>query len=220
MRDLGQRAPLDRPGLEALVASGACDSFGWPRRQLLWRLGLVARSVSVGHGGAERQLALPLEPQTEIPDLPAETPWERMAADYRTTSISVDVHPLELLRPHLPDGVLTSPELFESAHGAQVAFAGFVIARQRPTTANGVLFMLLEDEHGQVNLIVPEAVYEQNRAVVRGETLILARGRFERHDRNRNILVSEVESLAPLARRAAGEDVAGALPAGHRFGRR
>ncbi len=220
VRDLGQRAPLDRPGLEALVASGACDSFGWPRRQLLWRLGLVARSVSVGHGGAERQLALPLEPQTEIPDLPAETPWERMAADYRTTSMSVDVHPLELLRPHLPDEALTSPELFEQDHGAQVVFAGFVIARQRPTTANGVLFMLLEDEHGQVNLIVPEAVYEQNRAVVRGETLILARGRFERHDRNRNILVSEVESLAPLARRASGEDVSGALPAGHRFGRR
>ena len=101
-----------------------------------------------------------------------------------------------------------------------MAFAGFVVARQRPTTANGVLFMLLEDEHGQVNLIVPEAVYERNRAVVRGETLILARGRFERHDRNRNILVSEVESLAPLARLASGEDVAGALPAGHRFGRR
>jgi error-prone DNA polymerase len=143
-----------------------------------------------------------------------------MAADYRTTSMSVDVHPLELLRPHLPDGVLTSLELFESVHGAQVAFAGFVIARQRPSTANGVLFMLLEDEHGQVNLIVPEAVYERNRAVVRGETLLLARGRFERHDRNRNILVSEVESLAPLARRASGEDLAGALPAGHRFGRR
>ncbi len=220
VRDLGQRAPLDRPGLEALVASGACDSFGWPRRQLLWRLGLVARSVSVGRGGAERQLALPLEPQTEIPDLPAESQWERMAADYRTTSISVDVHPLELLREHLPEEALASPELLEQEHGAQVVFAGFVVARQRPTTANGVLFMLLEDEHGQVNLIVPEAVYERNRAVVRGETLILARGRFERHDRNRNILVSEVESLAPLARLASGEDVAGSLPAGHRFGRR
>ena len=180
VRDLGQRAPLDRPGLEALVASGACDSFGWPRRQLLWRLGLVARSVSVGYGGAERQLALPLEPQTEIPDLPAESPWERMAADYRTTSISVDVHPLDCCAPHLPDEALASPELLEQDHGAQVMFAGFVVARQRPTTANGVLFMLLEDEYGQVNLIVPEAVYEQNRAVVRGETLILARGRSKR----------------------------------------
>src|SRR5580765_3559780 len=59
---LAQRAPLDRPGLEALVASGACDSFGWPRRQPLWRLGLAPRSVSVGTGGDERQLTLPLGP--------------------------------------------------------------------------------------------------------------------------------------------------------------
>ncbi len=118
------------------------------------------------------------------------------------------------MREHLPDEALASPELLEQEHGAQVVFAGFVVARQRPTTANGVLFMLLEDEHGQVNLIVPEAVYERNRAVVRGETLILARGRFERHDRNRNILVSEVESLAPLARLASGEDVGRRAPGG------
>ena len=63
---LAQRAPLDRPGLEALVASGACDVFGWPRRQLLWRLGLAPRSVSVGTGGDERQLTLPLGTTSEI----------------------------------------------------------------------------------------------------------------------------------------------------------
>ena len=54
------------------------------------------------------------------------------------------------------------------------------IARQRPATANGVVFMLLEDELGQVNLIVPPPVYEQHRALVRGEPLLLARGRLER----------------------------------------
>src|ERR671916_2906635 len=69
VRDLVQRAPLDRPALEGLVSSGACDSFGWPRRQLLWRLGLAPRSESVGAQGAERQLALPLEPTSVIPDL-------------------------------------------------------------------------------------------------------------------------------------------------------
>jgi len=72
-----------------------------------------------------------------------------------------------------------------------------------------------------VNLIVPPPVYERFRAIVRGESLLLARGRFERYQRNRNVVVEEVESLAPLARRATGdEDVSGALPAGHRFGRR
>jgi error-prone DNA polymerase len=219
--ELAQRAPLDRPALEALVASGACDSFGWPRRQLLWRLGLAPRSASVGAGGAERQLALPLEPTSEIPDLPEQTPWERMLADYRTTSLSVGVHPLELLRPHLPAQVLTSLELEHQENRSRVTIAGLVVARQRPATANGVVFMLLEDEHAQVNLVVPLAVYEGHRALVRGEPLLLARGRFERYERNRNVVVEEFTTLGPLARQAANEaEVVAAMPGAHHFGGR
>jgi error-prone DNA polymerase len=219
--DLARRAPLDRPALEALVASGACDSFGWPRRQLLWRLGLAPRSTSAGARGAERQLALPLEPTSEIPELAEQTPWERMLADYRLTSLSVGLHPLELLRPHLPGEVLSSLELEEAAHGSGVAVAGLVVARQRPATASGVVFLLLEDEHGQMNLIVPPPVYDRYRPLVRGEPLLLARGRFERIERNRNVLVADFASLAPLARRVADDaEVRGAMPAAHHFGGR
>ena len=219
--ELAQRAPLDRPALEALVVSGACDSFGWPRRQLLWRLGLAPRSASAGARGAERQLAFPLEPTSEIPELPEETPWERMLADYRTTSLSVGVHPLELLRPHLPVEVVTSLDFDHLEDKAPVAIAGLVVARQRPATANGVVFMLLEDEYGQVNLVVPPPVYERFRALVRGEPLLLARGRFERYERNRNVVVEEFTSLGPLARRAANEaEVASAMPDAHHFGGR
>jgi error-prone DNA polymerase len=218
--DLARRAPLDRPALEALVASGACDSFGWPRRQLLWRLGLTPRPTSAARG-TNKQLALPLEPTSEIPELAEQTPWERMLADYSLTSLSVGLHPLELLRPHLPGEVLSSLELEEAAHGSRVAIAGLVVARQRPATASGVVFLLLEDEHGQMNLIVPPPVYDRYRALVRGEPLLLARGRFERIERNRNVLVSDFASLAPLARRVADDaEVRGAMPAAHHFGGR
>jgi error-prone DNA polymerase len=218
---LAQRAPLDRPGLEALVASGACDSFGWPRRQLLWRLGLAPRSVSVGARGDERQLAFPLGPTSEIPVLPEQTSWERMLADYRTTSMSVGVHPLDLLRPHLPAEVATSADFDHLQHRSRVAVAGLVVARQRPATANGVVFMLLEDELGQMNLVIPPEVYERFRPLVRGEPLLLARGRFERFERNRNVIVDELVTLAPLARQAAGEaEVRSALPEAHHFGHR
>jgi error-prone DNA polymerase len=143
-----------------------------------------------------------------------------MLADYRHTSLSVGVHPMELLRPHLP-GVVTSAELADVPHRARIAVAGLTVARQRPSTAKGVVFMLLEDEHGQVNLIVPPAVYEANRAVIRGEPLVLARGRFERIERNQNVVVESVETLGPLARRVAGEaEVHAALPAAHHFGHR
>jgi error-prone DNA polymerase len=222
VRDLAQRAPVDERALESLVASGACDSFGSPRRTLLWELGLVPRATSVpGSGGAERQLALPLEPTVETPPLPPQSDWDRMLADYRTTGLSVGTHPLELLRPHLPPGTLSSRELAELPHGRRVTVAGMTVARQRPSTAKGVVFMLVEDEFGQVNLIVPPPVYERFRAVVRGEPLLLARGRYERIERNRNVLVSELETLGPLARRIAEEsDVHGALPPAHHFGHR
>ncbi len=217
---LARRAPLDRPELEALVASGACDGFGWPRRQLLWRLGLAPRSTAVGRSGNDRQLTLPLSPQTLIPDLPEQSPWEIMLADYRFTSLSVGAHPVELLRAHLPARVLSSVELSAAANGEQVTVAGMVVARQRPATANGIVFMLLEDEHGQVNLIVPPPVYDRYRAIVRGEQLILAHGRFEVNGRNRNVVVGELTSLAPLARQAANNaEVRSALPPPHNFGR-
>jgi error-prone DNA polymerase len=216
--DLARRAAVRSDALEALVAAGACDEWG-PRRELLWRLGVTSRGHSVR--GGNRQLALPLGPTAEIPDLPAQTPWEQMLADYKHTSLSVGIHPLELLRPHLPAGVATSAELPETPHGALIQVAGMAIARQRPSTANGVVFMLLEDEHGQANLILPPQVYEANRGVVRGEPLLLARGRLERHGRNVNLLVSEVVSLGPLARKAASEaEVTRALPRAHHFGHR
>jgi error-prone DNA polymerase len=189
---------------------------------LLWRLGLVPRSQSVpGSGGTERQLALPLEPTAEIPELPEQTVWERMLADYRTTSVSVGPHPLELLRPHLPADALSSRDLHEQPDRARVAIAGLAIARQRPSTAKGVVFMLLEDEHGQTNLIVPPAVYERFRALVRGEPLLLARGVFERSGRNRNVVVERLESLSQLARTVANDaEVRASLPRAHHFGHR
>jgi error-prone DNA polymerase len=222
IREVAQRTHLSEHALETVIVAGACDCFDKPRRTLLWELGLVPRTQSVpGSGGEERQLALALDPTAVTPDLPEPTVWERMLADYRTTSLSVDVHPMQLLREHLPAGVLSSEDLHQARDRAQVAVAGMTVARQRPSTANGVVFMLIEDEFGAVNLIVPPSVYDRYRALVRGEPLILARGRFEKVGRNENVLVRTLESLGPLARRVAGEeDVHGALPSAHHFGHR
>jgi error-prone DNA polymerase len=222
VRELAQRAPLRREGLEALISSGACAAFGEEVRPLLWEAGLAPRSASVpGSGGEERQLALALDPTVETPELPEPTEWERMLTDYQTTSLTVGIHPLELLRPHLDTPVLSSHDLCLAPDRSEVAVAGMAIARQRPATANGVVFMLLEDEFGQMNLIVPPSVYDRYRAIVRGEPLILARGRFERVERNQNVLVRELETLGPLARKVAGvPELGSALPPAHHFGHR
>ena len=109
---------------------------------------------------------------------------------------------------------MTSAELHETPNSTLIEVAGMAIARQRPATANGIVFMLLEDEHGQANLIIPPNVYEQHRAIIRGEPLLLARGKLERHDRNVNLLVSSVELARPArpqgSERGGGDERAAA----------
>jgi error-prone DNA polymerase len=216
---LAQRSGLDERTLSALIAAGACDSFGEPRRTLLWQLGLAPRDRSVpGSGGKERQLALPLPPTVATPPLPEQSVWDRLLADYRSTGLSTGVHPLALLRPELPPGTLCSVDLPGARRGSRVTVAGMVVARQRPPTANGVTFLLLEDEHGQLNVIVMPQLYARNRALVRGEPILLARGRLQRSGGTINVISEQLESLVPLSRRlSAGADVHDSLPGIHSF---
>ena len=100
------------------MKSGACDGYGRPRRDLLWKLGLVVRAQSVPGTAEElKQLPLELEPTTETPPLRDLTRWERMLADYRHTSLSLGTHPLALLRTHLPEGTLSTRSSTRSGTG-------------------------------------------------------------------------------------------------------
>jgi error-prone DNA polymerase len=133
-------------------------------------------------------------------------PWESMLADYGTTGLTTSSHPLALLRPQLPADAVTSLDLEMLAHGSRVRVGGLVVARQRPGTANGIVFVLLEDEHGTINLIVPPAVYERHRLAVRTEPLILVEGKLERFAAAGgaiNVLVKQIRGVAapdkPLA---------------------
>jgi error-prone DNA polymerase len=134
--------------------------------------------VPLGEQGTQLALALPL---ATAPELPALSAWDRLIADYATTGVAIEHHPMQLLRPGLErDGVLSSRDLDEVPHGQAVRVGGLVMARQRPGTANGVSFLLLEDEFGTVNLIVPPPVYERHRMAVRSEPLVVAAGTLER----------------------------------------
>jgi error-prone DNA polymerase len=97
----------------------------------------------------------------------------------------------------MPPGTLTAAELREVDDGKQVTVAGLVVARQRPGTANGIVFLLLEDETGMINGVVRPDVYERHRAAMRADPLVIVSGRVERRERNLNVLVSEVRRLAP-----------------------
>ena len=168
------------------------------RRLALWQLGIAAPAESVGEGV---QLALPIE-LPQAPQLRALDRWQRALADYATSGVTVEDHVMAILRPRLSvpgaDRVVlaTSAQLPHLPNGCSVAVAGMTIARQRPGTAKGTMFLLFEDEWGTINLIVPGAVYERRRALARAEPLLLAHGRLERAPSGvLNVLVRELAAL-------------------------
>jgi error-prone DNA polymerase len=157
-----------------------------------------------------------------------------MLADYGSTGVTLREHPLELMRPALPSDLSTSTDLETDPHGRRVRVAGLVIARQRPATAKGVTFMLLEDELGTINLIVSPPVHDRFRLAVRSEPLVLASGRLERREGTANVIVDRIERLdrpdLPNAqvkhiepRRVWSSDageLSAVVPKAHSFGRR
>jgi error-prone DNA polymerase len=183
--DLAARVGARRVTLEQLAWSGACDSLlddGQDRRSALWQLGLAtpAETVRDGSGDESTQLALPME-LAPAPRLRSLGRWQRLIADYSTSGVTIGDHALAILRERLTASKLvTSAQLARLPTGYEVAVAGLVIARQRPGTAKGTMFLLFEDEFGTVNLIVPRVVYERHRQLARAEPLLLARGRLER----------------------------------------
>ncbi len=255
--DLASRSGASRDALERLAWAGALDDLvgrrdskrsisrlSGPsavlpgRREALWEVG------GAGRHGEDLQMALPLEPP-RAPELEPLDQWERAIADYRSIGMTLDEHPMGLMREDLEAGILRSSDLEKAENGDTVEVAGMVVARQRPETANGIVFMLLEDESGTVNLVVPPPVYERCRAAVRAATVVRAEGRLERHEGTTNVVVSEVVELDRPKPRKAPEgksppapartrqnpprrrireraivELRAVAPAGHSFGRR
>jgi len=177
LTDLASRAGAGAPSLELLAWSGACDSLvEGDRRLALWQLGVATPGRDVPGG---TQLALPLDLPAP-PRLRELTRWEAMLADYSSTGLTTRAHPIALLRERLPSDAVTSRDLATLPHASRVKLGGLVVARQRPGTANGIVFILLEDEYGTINLIIPAQVYERHRLIVRTEPLMLVEGKLER----------------------------------------
>ena len=245
--ELASRSGAGRDGLERLAWAGACGelageglaSGGDRRRVPLWRLGIAQGSVRRPGG---EQLSLPLA-VPNAPSLPEQTPWERVTADYGAYGIALEKHPLALLRGGLDPRTVTCEALERIGDGSDLVVAGLLVARQRPATARGVMFLLIEDETGVANVIVTPPVYERHRLAVRTASLVTIAGRLERREGVINVLAASVRGIerpdAPLADvrtiepSAAAEtgrtgrsgsrdlsDLDAVLPAAHSFGRR
>src|SRR3989441_649845 len=197
--DFVRRAPpmLKRTAIEHLVWVGGCDDFGLTRRELLWQVGLWLPPESE-HGvdaRARRQLELALNHPHEGLRFGGLEAAERLLAEDDVLGFAASGHPLSLLRGALPPGIVQSDTLPRLEHGAWVEVAGLVVARQRPETAKGFIFVLLEDEAGRLNVIVRPDVYERYRTAVRGEPLLWVRGKLAKDDGTVNVLAEEAQGL-------------------------
>jgi error-prone DNA polymerase len=170
--ELARRAALDRGDLAALARAGALAGLAGHRHRACWAVAGV-------------EPALPLLEATEVreglPLLRTPTEGREVVADYRSTGLSLGRHPMAFLRERLADdGIVSAAELNAAPHGARTCCAGLVINRQRPGSAKGVVFVTLEDETGQANIVVWQAVANAWRRPLLGARLLEIVGRVQR----------------------------------------
>jgi error-prone DNA polymerase len=189
LQDLAEAAALDRGDLEALAAAGACANLTGNRHRAFWAV-------------AGTEVALPLAPparELALPMLTVPTEGENLVADYRHLGLTLGRHPLALLRaPFDRRSVVRARELAQLPDGARVAVAGLVTTRQRPSTASGVTFVTLEDDTGNVNLIVWKNVGAAHRRALLEARLMEAQGKLQREGLVTHVIVERLHDRTRL----------------------
>jgi error-prone DNA polymerase len=186
VEDLGVRAELTRRELDMLAASNALAPLIAERREAIW-------SVRAPRGEGLFAGVDSDEPKIALPPLPRD---QALMLDYVHTGMSVDDHPMLLMRPSLSKKIKSAVDLLRIPHGSRASTAGMVICRQRPGTASGVVFLTLEDETGFSNLILYARVFEQQRHVATTSNLILAHGKVERDGDVVYLIPDKLEALS------------------------
>jgi error-prone DNA polymerase len=194
LQDLAEAAALGRGDLEALAAAGACAALAGNRHQAFWQV-------------AGTEVALPLAPPAtdrSLPLLSQPTEGEGVIADYRSLGLTLGRHPLALLRAHWPPGragmppMVTAGTLAGLPDGARVRVAGLVVTRQKPATASGVTFVTLEDDTGNINLIVWKRVGEAQRAALLRSRLLEVGGRLQREGEVTHVIAERLTDRSRL----------------------
>lgn len=195
--DLAQRAGLDQRELQALAAADALIGLSGHRRQQMWdAAGLRTPPALLRHA-----------PVNELPiELPPAPEGEAIVWDYAATRLTLRRHPLALLRPQLRARRLMTAEELQALPDKRFARAcGIVTVRQQPGTANGTIFVSLEDETGAVQVIVWRHVRERQRAALLHARLLAVHGVWQREGPLCNLIAGRLEDLTPLLGRLATE---------------
>jgi error-prone DNA polymerase len=192
VQDLACRVPeLRKDELTTLAEIGALNAVaneGLHRRDALWQ---VERAV---------RWSGPL--LDELPEIDGESPLaamtdeERLVADFRATGLTVGPHPMQYRREEMKRmGIYRASDLAHLPNGRRLRIGGCVIARQRPGTAKGMMFMSLEDETGIANAIFAPDLLQKNRVLLISERFLMIEGILQNQD---NVIHIRAEKVSPL----------------------
>ncbi|WP_114854775.1 error-prone DNA polymerase [Brachybacterium sp. YJGR34] len=192
--DLARRVALSARQLEALATAGALDALASSRRQALWAAGAAAQESP----GTLAHLAV----GAQAPMLPGMSDAELATADAWATGITLDEHPMALVREQLTAAaVLAIGGTREAEDGSRIRVGGVITHRQRPATAGNVTFLSLEDETGILNVVCSQGFWVRHRALLRTARAVVLRGIVENRSGAVNLVADDVE---PLDLAAAG----------------
>jgi error-prone DNA polymerase len=193
--DFTQRVPiLNRKELTQLARIGALNNVGdiSHRRDALWQVEQAGRAV----GPLLRKTVQVQLPNNTAPPLRRMVTEERLVADYSGTGLTIGPHPMAYQRMGLRERrIYSAKELSAKPDGATVRMAGCVIARQRPGTASGFVFLSMEDETGIANVIIHPDLFERERILVTRAKFLLIEGKLQNED---TVVHVRASSVAPL----------------------
>jgi error-prone DNA polymerase len=192
LRALAARPDVSRETLVRLAAADAFRSLGLSRRAALWEILALDR---VRQGTLFDELVADETPVV-LPEMDID---ETVVHDYDAVGLSLNAHPIELVRTELDAArVLPNGRLAQARQRQRVRVAGLVTVRQRPVTAKGMVFMTLEDETGMANLILRPPVWEREGRPVRHKVALVAEGVVERQEQVVHVQVSRLHDLSDV----------------------
>ena len=188
-QDLASRAQLNQKDLQSLAAADALKSITGDRHRAFWQV-----------AGIEKDMPLFETPHFVEADVMLSKPNEAqdIIADYATTGLTLGRHPLELLRPRLAKRrIKTAEELWQLPNDTRATVAGLVICRQRPGSAGNVVFVTLEDESGQSNIVIWATLAERQAKELLNARLLVVHGKVQQEDGVLHVIASRLEDFSP-----------------------
>ena len=186
--DLVSRTGIKPQAAASLVMAGAFDDIASNRRQALWDIGLANRPLRSG------QRTLTASTDHAPPQLKDFSGYEKMVGEYRVMGIYPRGHVMEFVRPTLSNSVLRTSDVYDVPEEREVLVAGWPIARQHPRGKDGTVFVTIEDECGDVQVILWKDVFARSRRALRNR-VIMVRGVVSRWDGTTNIIASEIRAI-------------------------